>query len=96
MPKQLPHLFEFGRFRLDRTERLLFQDGVMQKIWRPTSEEWAAFAARCRIVSNTGVLHEFSLNVEANALAILQKADNFEKIIGARVACRSQHPHRAL
>ena len=28
MPKQLPHLFEFGRFRLDRTDRLLFQDGV--------------------------------------------------------------------
>jgi hypothetical protein len=28
MPKQLQHLFEFGRFRVDRTERLLFQDGV--------------------------------------------------------------------
>src|SRR6202021_1197236 len=28
MPSQLPHLLEFGRFRLDRTERLLFQDGA--------------------------------------------------------------------
>ena len=28
MFKQPRHLFEFGRFRLDRTERFLFQDGV--------------------------------------------------------------------
>ena len=28
MFKQPRHLFEFGRFRLDRTERFLFQDGA--------------------------------------------------------------------
>lgn len=37
-----------------------------------------------------------SPDMETYALAPLQKADDFKKIVGAWVACRPEHPHQIL
>lgn len=36
------------------------------------------------------------LNLEADAVAALEEADDLEQIGGARVAHRTQHPHQAF
>src|SRR5712692_2643462 len=41
-------------------------------------------------------LNAGGLDVETDPLALLQKTDNFEKVVRSRVAGRSEHPHEAF
>jgi DNA-binding winged helix-turn-helix (wHTH) protein len=83
MFKQPRHLFEFGRFRLDRTERFLFQDGAVVPLSPRLFDTLLVLVEnRGHVVQKNDLMHKVWNDVAVEENNLTQSISALRKILG--------------
>src|ERR1700730_4344477 len=83
MFKQPRHLFEFGRFRLDRTERFLFQDGAAVPLSPRLFDTLLVLVEkRGRVVEKNDLMQKVWSEVAVEENNLTQSISALRKILG--------------